>query len=97
MGEDRISRQAHITIDDHTFALSPDQDLDELKEQIEAAADKGGRFVRFGTADGAEVSSFLSARRLVTIAVGEPTHASDAGETPYPGDPDLFDFTDLNG
>lgn len=62
---------ALISIDDQSIPLSPDEDIGALRHRIQAAADHP-QFVELISANGTELSFFMSIARRVTIAIIPP-------------------------
>jgi len=73
--------RAEVSIDDVTVLLAEDEDIGELKKQIEAAARSPGRFVDFIARGGRAISALITSRTRVIISV---TTAAAAAEMEPP-------------
>lgn len=86
--------RTQAAIDDAVYLLAQGQDLDALKEQIEAAARSGGGFVDFTVVGNREVSVLVTAGTRVVFSVETVRYDErDTGDqaAPFGG---LYDFYD---
>ena len=78
-----------LAIDDIIFVLAADQDIDDLKERVVAAAQSGPAFVDFSTTGG-RVSALIGGRTRVAIATETHLQADHSLAGPLQLTPDGF-------
>jgi len=84
--------QTEITINSGTYLLAQNQDLDDLRRRIEAAAESGARFVTFTVVGNRSVSVLVTPSTQVALSVETVQFdPRDTGDEDFPfGGP--FDF-----
>lgn len=65
----QTSARTEVSIDDITVFLAQEEDIQELKNRMEAAARSPGRFVDFVASGGRLVSALITPRTRVVISV----------------------------
>lgn len=85
--------QTEIVFDGSRFLLAQDQDVDELRRLIEAAAKTGGTFVDMVVVGNRAISVLITPSTQVTISVSSVAYdPRDTGDVdfPYSGDYDAL-------
>ncbi|MFJ2544100.1 hypothetical protein [Microbacterium sp. NPDC087589] len=93
MSDGETMVQTEIVFDGSRFLLAQDQDVDELRRLIEAAAKTGGTFVDMVVVGNRAISVLITPSTQVTISVSSVAYdPRDTGDVdfPYSGDYDAL-------
>jgi hypothetical protein len=92
MDTDEPAGVTRIVINDKSFELSPEVDIDELKKAIETAVKTSGTFVEFSVADGSIVNALVGSPCNVFISQSSGGAAENAIRLYAVDLPGEFDF-----
>ncbi len=85
MSEVQTMIQTEVTIDGTSYLLAQDQDVTELRRQVEATVRTSGAFVDFVVVGNREVSVLITPPSHVTITVATVAFdPRDTGDLDYP-------------
>lgn len=93
MSDTRTMVRTQVMVNDVGFYLSQDQDVDDLKQRIEAAMQADGRFVDFTVVGNRMVSVMVTPRTHVVVSVETvPFDVRETGDdsAPFGGAFDLL-------